>query len=145
METLLSSALDRLKNVTSKISSYEVSRKENMLELERLYNSLKLNEKVADFKDIFEFKAINLSGMSLQKEDLGAIKDGKYTQLIGIKYDKNAKVKNRNESLAYYGRSEKVSEEVKTEIISFVLRWRFEKSFMTLEHYHIMIGDFKSR
>ena len=53
-----------------------------------------------------------------------------------IIYDKNANVKNKNISLGYFGRAEKVSAALKKSIITFVLSWRFEKSFRTLEHYH---------
>ncbi|MGZ5208568.1 MAG: hypothetical protein ACXWB0_06065 [Sulfuricurvum sp.] len=140
----MSSALDRLKNLTAQISSYELERKNNLKILEELYEKLGIVAKVAQFNDLFEFKAINLSGISLSDEDLGAIKEGKYAQIIGIVYDKEAKVKNKNSSLAYYGRSEKLSFELKHDIIAFILRWRFEKSFRTLEHYHNLTAQLKT-
>ncbi|MEA1917851.1 MAG: hypothetical protein U9N42_10065 [Campylobacterota bacterium] len=136
----MSSALDRLKNLTSKISSYELSRKENMRDLKNLFDELQVSEKVDNFEDIFHFKAINLSGISLSDENLGEIKEGKYLQIIAIKYDNSLKVKNKNISLAYYGRVEKVDAKLRKKVISFVLKWRFEKSFMTLEHYNNMIS-----
>lgn len=132
----MSSALDRLKNLTAQISSYELERKSNLKELEELYTKLGIDTKVERFEELFTFKAINLSGLSLADEDIGAIREGKYAQIIGIIYDKNGKVKNKNISLAYFGRAEKLSPSLKKEIISFVLGWRFEKSFRTLEHYH---------
>jgi len=135
----MSSALERLKELTSKISSYELARKENMRTLAELFETLDLTEKVGEFHDIFEFKAINLSGISLTEEDIGTIKEGKYLQIIGIKYDKTAKVKNRNISLGYYGRVEKVDESVRNTIVKFIIAWRFEKSFRTLEHYYTML------
>jgi hypothetical protein len=135
----MSSALDRLKNLTSKISGYEMSRKENLKLLEELYMSLHVNDKIDDFSDLFLFKAINLSGVSLKGEELGEIKKGKYLQILAILYDKDAKVKSKNISLAYFGRVEKVDEKVKNDVVAFVLRWRFEKSFMTLEHYHNLL------
>lgn len=135
----MSSALERLKELTSKISSYELARKENIRTLEKLFVTLSLGEKVGDFNDLFEFKAINLSGISLSEEDIGTLKEGKYLQVIGIKYDKEAKVKNRNISLAYYGRVEKVDPEVRNMIVKFIIAWRFEKSFRTLEHYYTML------
>ncbi len=140
----MSSALDRLKNLTAKISSYEVARKENMKLLKALYEQLLITDKVENFPDLFHFKAINLSGVSLSDESLGEIKEGKYLQIIAIIYDREAKVKNRNISLGYFGRAEKVDPVRVNEIVAFVLRWRFEKSFMTLEHYHTMIGTLKS-
>jgi hypothetical protein len=139
----VSSALDRLKNLTAQISSYELERKKNLRELETLYQSLGISDKVERFEDLFGFKAINLSGISLSDEDLGTLKEGKYAQIIGIMYDKEAKVKNKNISLAYFGRVEKLSVEQKNDIIAFVLGWRFEKSFRTLEHYHNLLGQLK--
>jgi hypothetical protein len=140
----VSSALDRLKNLTAQISSYELERKSNLKTLEDLYAKLGIDSKVERFEDLFEYKAINLSGLSLSDEDLGAIKEGKYAQIIAIIYDKNAKVKNKNVSLGYYGRAEKLSSEQKKEIITFILGWRFEKSFRTLEHYHNLMASLKS-
>lgn len=140
----MSSALDRLKNLTAQISSYELERKNNLKTLEELYNKLEITVKIAHFDELFELKAINLSGFSLADEDLGATKEGKYAQIIGILYDGSAKVKNKNISLAYYGRAEKVSHALKKEIITFILAWRFEKSFRTLEHYHNLMGALKN-
>jgi hypothetical protein len=140
----VSSALDRLKNLTAQISSYELERKSNLKLLEELYSKLGIDAKVECFEELFSFKAINLSGLSLSEDDLGAIKEGKYAQIIAIIYDKEAKVKNKNISLAYYGRAEKLSSLQKKDIISFVLGWRFEKSFRTLEHYHNLMANLKS-
>lgn len=134
------SALERLKDLTAKISSYELARKENMKSLEALYHSLRIDEKVSPFDALFEYKAINLSGVSLSEEDLGSIKEGKYIQIIAITYVKDAKVKNKNSSLGYFGRAEKVDAELRRAIVTFILRWRFEKSFRTLEHYNGMLG-----
>ena len=140
----MSSALDRLKNLTAQISSYELERKNNLKELQNLYEKLGIVKKVESFNDLFEYKAINLSGISLSDEDLGSIKEGKYAQIIAIIYDKNAKVKNKNIPLAYYGRAEKLSASLKKEIIAFVLGWRFEKSFRTLEHYHNLLSSMRA-
>ena len=139
----MSSALDRLKNLTNKISSYELERKENLKKLENLFDTLALNAKVAEFKQLFDFKAINLSGASLLSENLGEVKEGKYLQILAIGYDKNAVVKSKNLSLGYYGRAENVDVELKNKIVEFIIRFRFEKSFMTLEHYHDMLEPFK--
>ncbi len=135
----MSSALERLKELTSKISSYELARKENMRKLAVLFDQLELGGKVGEFHDIFDFKAINLTGISLAEGDIGTIKEGKYLQIIGIKYDKEAKVKNRNSSLGYYGRVEKVDPDIRNTIVKFIIAWRFEKSFRTLEHYYTML------
>ena len=141
----MSSALDRLKNLTNKISSYETARKENLRLLEKLFDELEISRKVDKFSDMFLFKAVNLSGVSLQKETLGEIKEGKYLQLLAISYDKEATQKSKNISLAYYGRADKVDVDFKNKVVEFVIRYRFEKSFMTLEHYHDMLGEFKNK
>lgn len=139
----MSSALDRLKNLTSKISSYEMARKENLKLLEDLYNRLDIDKKVGDFSKLFDFKAINLSGASLLPENLGEIKEGKYLQVLAISYDKKAVVKSKNISLAYFGRVENVDESLKNSVVEFIIRYRFEKSFMTLEHYNDMLVSLK--
>lgn len=139
---VLSSALDRLKNLTAKIASYEVARKENMAALESLYRELGIDGKVADFSELFGFKAMNLAGISLSDETLGVPHEGKYVQIIAITYDKDAKVRNKNRSLGYYGRAEKLEPARRDAVVSFILRWRFEKSFRTLEHYHMMLQRF---
>ena len=135
----MSSALERLKNLTNKISSYELARKNNLERLKELYSEIGIAEKVQNMEALFEFKAINLSGVSLQEENLGAIKEGKYLQILAIAYDKNAAVKSKNISLAYFGRVESVESELKDKIVEFVIRYRFEKSFINLEHYHGML------
>ena len=140
----MSSALDRLKNLTKKISSYEMARKENLALLEKLFYELEIFKKVDEFSKLFDFKAINLSGASLLEESLGEIKEGKYLQILAIAYDKEAAVKSKNISLAYYGRVENVDVDLKNRVVEFIIRYRFEKSFMTLEHYHDMLNSFKA-
>ena len=136
----MSSALDRLKALTSKITSFEGSRKDNLIKLRELYTRLKIDEKIPEFDDLFEYKAMNVTGLSLQAGDLGAIKENRYVQIICISYDKEAKgQKSKNSSLGYYGRSDSIDEAVKKDVVKFILCWRFEKSFMTLEHYNDMI------
>ncbi|MDF1884274.1 hypothetical protein JHD49_10005 [Sulfurimonas sp. SAG-AH-194-C21] len=138
----MSSALDRLKNLTNKISSYELTRKNNMVQLRELFVAVGIDKKIDTFEELFLFKAINLSGASLLEENLGEIKEGKYLQVLAISYDKNAKVKSKNTSLAYFGRVESVDTDFKNRVVEFIIRYRFEKSFMTLEHYNRMLGDF---
>ncbi len=140
----MSSALDRLKNLTNKISSYELARKDNLKILEELFIELEIFDKVEEFPFLFDFKAINLSGASLLQENLGEIKEGKYLQILAISYDKDATIKSKNISLGYYGRAEKVDVDLKNRIVEFIIRYRFEKSFITLEHYHDILGSLKS-
>ncbi|MBU0720743.1 hypothetical protein KJ877_05330 [bacterium] len=141
----MSSALDRLKDLTNKISSYEMARKDNIAILKKLYTEIGINKKVEDFSGLFEFKAINLSGASLLSENLGEIKKGKYLQVLAIAYDKDAAVKSKNISLAYYGRAENVEGELKDKVVEFIIRYRFEKSFITLEHYYEMLEVFNKK
>ncbi len=135
----MSTALDRLKSLTNKISSYELARKENLERLKKLVVELGIDAKIVAFVDIFDFKAINLTGVSLSESELGKIQKDRYVQIISISYDKSAKIKSKNSSLGYFGRSDKLDLGLKNSIIEFVLRWRFEKSFMTLEHYHTLM------
>ena len=137
----MSDALKRLKELTSKISSYELTRKENLKRLKKLYDKLGLEKKTHDFETIFGYKAINLSAVSLQKESFGEIQEGKYLQILAItKVDG----KSKNISLAYFGRVENVQESLRSEVIEFVIRYRFEKSFLNLEHYHELLENFKN-
>lgn len=139
----MSLALERLKNLTNKISGYERARKDNLTVLQNLYNELGINQKVEDFSELFNFKAINLSGASLLNDSLGEIKKGKYLQILAIGYDKDAVVKSKNISLGYFGKAENVDVDLKNKIVEFIIRFRFEKSFMTLEHYYTMLESFK--
>lgn len=139
----MSLALERLKNLTNKISGYERARKDNLAVLQNLYDELGINQKVEDFSELFNFKAINLSGASLLNESLGEIKKGKYLQILAIGYDKDAVVKSKNISLGYFGKAENVDVDLKNKIVEFIIRFRFEKSFMTLEHYYVMLESFK--
>ncbi|MFA6759857.1 MAG: hypothetical protein WCR69_02285 [Sulfuricurvum sp.] len=141
----MSSALDRLKALTAKISSYELTRRENLERLRELFVELGVDKKVAEFELLFEFKAINLMGVSLSLEDLGEVKEGKYLQILAIEYDKDAKVKSKNISLGYFGRASSVKEELKGSVVEFVIRFRFEKSFLTLEHYNTMLKALDDR
>jgi len=141
----MNSALERLKNLTNKISSYETARKENLKVLKELFKTLEINHKVTAFENLFDFKAINLSGVSLSDDTLGEIKQGKYLQILAISYDKDAVQKSKNISLAYFGRVENVDESLKNKVVEFVIRYRFEKSFMTLEHYYSMLETFGNK
>ena len=91
---------------------------------------------------IFFYLRLLTSGASLLEDNLGEIKEGKYLQILAISYDKNAKVKSKNTSLAYFGRVESVECDLKDRVVEFIIRYRFEKSFMTLEHYNGMLSDF---
>jgi len=156
----MSSSLDKLKELTTKLEeklSQNISntpnqqvqdnlndketREENIQKVKELYTRLSIEEKSPDFNNIFSYKAMNLSGIGLKDEDFGKIREGKYIQIIAITYepDKNGKKKAKNISLGYFGKAENINEQLKKDIIEFVLRWRYEKAFANLEHYKELI------
>jgi len=138
----MSSKIDRLKALANELSSYEIDRKKNYKRLKELFDLFKLYAKVEDFNTIFEFKAMNLSGISLNCATIGEISEGKYAQIIAITYEEEeGKKRAKNVNLKYFGRVEKLDEELKNKIIEFVLRWRLEKSFLGVDHYRRMIKE----
>jgi hypothetical protein len=84
---------------------------------------------------------MNLAGIGLKDEHFGEIHEGKYVQIISIAYELNSDGKriNKNTSLGYYGKSEKLEEEKKSDIIEFVLRWRYEKTFQHSDYYQKLL------
>ncbi len=142
----MSSKLDRLKALADELTSYEVERKRNIKRLKELFDTLELEKKCGEFSAIFEFKAINLSGISLTKESLGSVSEGKYAQIIGIKYvEKDGKRRAQNINLRYFGRVENLDVELKDMIIEFVLGWRLEKSYRGVDHYRELMKKFESK
>ena len=123
-------------------TNYNNIREDNILRVKHLYEKLKIFEKSSNFKNIFMYKAMNLSGIGLKDDDFGKVRDGKYIQIIAITYepDKNGKKKAKNISLGYFGKAETLEEVLKNEIIEFVLRWRYEKAFQNVEHYKDLIA-----
>lgn len=123
--------------------SQEPVRTENLKRVAKLYLELGINEKAPDIENLFVYKAMNISGISLKEEDFGEIRTGKYVQVIAITYepDKNGKKKAKNISLGYFGKAETLDDDYKNEIIEFVLRWRYEKAFQNLEHYRELIDN----
>jgi len=117
-------------------------REENIIRVKQLYEKLKIYEKSPDFDKVFLYKAMNLSGIGLKEEDFGKVREGKYIQVIAITYepDKNGKKKAKNISLGYFGKAETLENTLKNEIIEFVLRWRYEKTFQNVEHYKDLIA-----
>jgi hypothetical protein len=122
-------------------ASREPSRAQNLEELARLYLALNIGKKAPDIRDLFIYKAMNISGIGLKEEDFGEIREGKYVQVIAITYepDKNGKKKAKNISLGYFGKAETLDPVRKNQVIEFVLRWRYEKAFQNLEHYRLLL------
>jgi len=130
------------KNTKNKIQNIKNPvREDNITRVKYLYEKLKIFEKSSDFNKIFMYKAMNLSGIGLKDEDFGQVREGKYIQIIAITYepDKNGKKKAKNISLGYFGKAETLNQRLKNEIIEFVLRWRYEKAFQNVAHYHDLI------
>ncbi len=121
--------------------SFKTVRQENIDRVKTLFENLKIFEKSPDFDHIFDYKAMNLSGIGLKEEDFGQVREGKYIQVIAITYepDKTGKKKAKNISLGYFGKAETLDSRLKNNIIEFVLRWRYEKAFQNVEHYKDLI------
>jgi len=134
--------LSKEKKKTSINNDNNRVREENIERVKTLYQQLKIFEKSPDFNTIFNYKAMNLSGIGLKEEDFGEVREGKYIQIIAITYepDKNGKKKAKNISLGYFGKAETLQDILKNEIIEFVLRWRYEKAFQNVEHYKDLIA-----
>ena len=117
-------------------------REENLKRIFELYELLGLSQKHPNFSTIFEYKAMNLSGIGLKNEDFGEIREGKYVQIIAIAYEMNKRGKPiaKNSSLGYYGKAEKVTSKDKSNIIEFVLRWRYEKTFQHSDYYQQLLS-----
>jgi len=143
----LSTLLNQMEQKIDTTSNHNASgldlRKENLKYLEVLYHKLEISKKHDDFRSIFEYKAMNLSGIGLKKEDFAQIREGKYIQIISIAYKLNDKGKRiaKNSSLGYFGKAERLEPELKKNIIEFVLRWRYEKAFQHTEHYELLLKE----
>ena len=144
----MSDKLERLKALADKaaaIATYETERKKNLKRLEALYDKLELQNKVERFDDLFDYKAINLSGISLTEQELGKITPARYAQIIAIRYvEDRGKKRAKNVSLRYFGRVEQLDPNLKNEIVEFILRWRLEKSFRGVDHYRQLLKRLES-
>ena len=128
-------------------SRQEPVRAKNIERLAQLYLSLDIGKKAPDIRDLFIYKAMNISGIGLKEEDFGEIREGKYVQVIAITYepDKNGKKKAKNISLGYFGKAESLDLGRKNQVIEFVLCWRYEKAFQNLEHYRHLLEKVRPR
>ena len=136
------SSFQRLKELTSQIATHEVTRKQNLKRVKELYEHLDIGSKHTDFETLFEYKAMNLSGISLQKQTLLTPKEKRYVQIIAITYEDDRGIKRaKNKNLAYFGRGENLDLQKRKEIVEFIFRWRYEKSFHHVEYYGDMIKE----
>lgn len=154
----MSSKLDKLKALSDKLEKKIEEKKpehsmpiinratnirdENMKRIEEFYHRLEISEKLDDFTKIFNYKAMNLSAISLKEADFGDIREGKYVQIIAITYEADIAGKKRakNISLGYFGKSESLDISLKNMIVEFVVRWRYEKAFLNVDHYETLLA-----
>lgn len=116
-------------------------RENNLKRIAELFDLLELSKKHPDYSTLFNYTAINLAGIGLKNEDFGEIREGKYVQIIAIAYEINKEGTKiaKNSSLGYYGKGDKLEEKEKHNIIEFVLRWRYEKSFQHSDYYQLLL------
>ena len=139
---LSSPLLTRLQALTDDIITYETSRIANLKRLEELLPLCVLDEKYRDIHTLLDFKAMNLMGISLSEEALGEIQEARYIQLLVIAPKQVTDKKSTNISLGYFGKAETVLSAQIAHLTEFVLRWRYEKSFLNLNHYKKLL-DFR--
>ncbi len=128
--------LKRLGELVDRCISYERLRKENRKRLRLLYELLQIDEKVPDFEELFEFSAINVAGLWLQKERFLEPQKDRYLQVIAIKKEDG---RSKNVSLRYFGKASAQPRHTLRAVGEFVLRWRLEKSFLHLDGYRELI------
>ena len=80
-------------------------------------------------------------GITLSEEALGEIQKGRYVQLLVIAAKKKEEKKSTSISLGYFGKAELLDPQQVAYLTEFVLRWRYEKSFLNVNHYRDLIGQ----
>ncbi len=130
--------IKRVEELLSSLKSTDTLRVKNKKRVCELFEELGLRKKIADCEELFTFVAINLMGISLQKGSIALAQPKRYAQIIGIKKSGNG---TKNVSLRYFGRAEYLNAELRKKIAEFVLRWRLEKSFLSVDHYKELIGE----
>ncbi|NPA65051.1 MAG: hypothetical protein GXO16_08775 [Epsilonproteobacteria bacterium] len=132
-------ALKRLSQLVEECLSLEIVRKRNIERVKELFERLGIDEKVERFGELFEFNAINVTGLSLQPGTLLQIQKGRYLQIIGIK---KVEGRSKNINLRYFGKVEKCDPKTIEEVGEFIIRWRLEKSFLGVDHYKGVLDEF---
>jgi hypothetical protein len=119
-----------------------LDRETNIQRLKILFEELGINKKCADLKDVYLYKAMNLSGIGIGENDFGEVRAGKYIQIIAISYEigTDERKKAKNISLGYFGSGASLTVELKNKIIEFILRWRYEKGCQSQDHYKLLIN-----
>jgi len=138
------SSLKKLKALADQLTTHEVTRKQNLKRLRELFEQLDIGKKHSDFESIFEYKAMNVSGISLESQSLLAPKEKRYVQIIAISYEDDRGIKRAvNKNLAYFGRAENLDIKLRKKIVEFIFCWRYEKSFHNVEYYGDMIKQLR--
>ncbi len=132
----------RLEKLSTHLSGLETKREYNLKKLKKLFFELGFDKKLNSLNEFFEFKALNLSGVSLNSENFLEIYPKKYFQLIAVKKENE---KSKNISLAYYGRVDNLNKEVLYKVCEFVIRYRFEKSFRNLQNHSDLLGKLNDK
>ncbi len=134
--------IEYLKQLIDQVLTQSTTRAKNLQRLRELYEDLGISQKVPAFEELFTFNAINLAGLSLQKETLLHPQPKRYVQIIGIKKVEN---RSKNVNIRYFGKSENLEEEVIRNIAEFVLRWRLEKGYIAVDNYQELLGELESK
>ena len=134
--------IEYLKQLIDQILIQSTIRAKNLQRLRELYEDLGISQKVPTFEELFTFNAINLAGLSLQKETLLLPQPKRYVQIIGIKKVEN---RSKNVNIRYFGKSENLEKEVIRNIAEFVLRWRLEKGYIAVDNYQELLGELESK
>ncbi|HHO42204.1 MAG TPA: hypothetical protein ENN12_02485 [Epsilonproteobacteria bacterium] len=140
-EEKLQTSVEPTKPKEIDLGSIVAEKNDNLNRFKILFDTLEIGQKCPVFERVFDYKAMNLSGIGLKEDDFGEVRPGKYIQIIAISYESDGKEKKKakNISLGYFGKSDSLEKEKKSDIIEFVLRWRYEKAFQNLEHYKELI------
>ncbi len=134
--------IEKLNRLIDTLFTMERERKENLKRVRELYNILEIGKKVECFEELFTFNAINITGLSLQHENLLEIQPGRYLQIIGIKRSEN---RSKNINLRYFGKVENIEPRIKEQVAEFVLRWRLEKGYLGVENYRDLIDELQRK
>ena len=134
--------IKRLNSLIENLFTMEKERKENIVRLRQLYKELEIDNKVDNFEELFTFNAINIAGLSLQRESLLTPQPGRYLQIIGIKKSEN---RSKNINLRYFGKAEKIDPALRAKAAEFVLRWRLEKGFLGVNNYRELLHELQNK
>ncbi len=135
----MDSRLKKLEALLENLAALHKKRETNKRRLAKLFGELELDKKLS-LDELFEFSALNVTGIWLQEDNFAQVQPGRYVQLIAIPKSKKG---SKSVNLRYFGRAEKLPKELIEKISEFVVRWRFEKAFLNLEQYERVVQRFE--